>query len=109
MLCTMNTSHLSPEQNEPSSHIAVLQAELVSLHSSLTTAARHIARVYELLNAESTELPSSSTHEAYESPATLIQPSAWASTDATPEDHSRRINNNEVLKGVDERLKGLAG
>lgn len=108
MLYTMSTWPLPPEQNEPGSHIAGLQAELESLQSSLEVAARHIARVCELLNAYSTEVRPSADHEAYESPATLIQPTASAPEDAPTEDLSRRINNNDVLKGVDERLKRLA-
>lgn len=108
MLDTMSTWPLSPEQNESSSRIAGLQAELESLQSSLEAAARHIARVCEVLNAYSTEVRPSADHEAYESPATLIQPTASAPADAPPEDLSRRIDNNEVLKGVDERLKRLA-
>jgi hypothetical protein len=100
------------EQNDPTSHIANIQAQLESLQASLESAARQVARVCELLNTGSAELPPSSDHEAYESPATLIRPPAPSPTPPLPpeeEDYSRRIDNNEVLKGVDERLRGLAG
>ena len=105
MLYTMSAS----EQNDPTSHIANIQAQLESLQASLESAARQVARVCELLNMGNAELPPSSAHKAYEAPATPPAPSPAPLLPPEEEDYSRRIDNNEVLKGVDERLRGLAG
>ncbi len=110
MLYAMSTS----ERNDHDSHIANLQAQLESLQSSLESAARQVARVNGLLNAGIPELAPSPDRQVNDAPSTFFRPPAPSAAPPPPpeqeeEDYSRRIDNNEVLKGVDERLRGLAG